>query len=87
MAGLRTRLEALPEDERHFELLVVTHIDADHIDRRRAMADEVRRLDPASEPEIHRVAARYHLDRLRAAGAESADGRRDMQANDDDLFE
>jgi hypothetical protein len=31
-AGLRTRVEALPADERHFELLIVTHIDADHID-------------------------------------------------------
>ena len=30
--GLRTRIEALPADERRFELLVVTHIDADHID-------------------------------------------------------
>ncbi len=30
--GLRARIAALPEDERHFELLVVTHIDADHID-------------------------------------------------------
>jgi hypothetical protein len=30
--GLRTRIEALDRDERHFELLVVTHIDADHID-------------------------------------------------------
>ncbi len=30
--GLRARIEALPEGERHFELLVVTHIDADHID-------------------------------------------------------
>lgn len=29
--GLRTRIEALPQDERRFELLVVTHIDADHI--------------------------------------------------------
>jgi hypothetical protein len=30
--GLRSRIEALPADGRHFELLVVTHIDADHID-------------------------------------------------------
>jgi hypothetical protein len=28
---LRTRLEELPEPERHFELFVVTHVDADHI--------------------------------------------------------
>lgn len=30
--GLRARVETLPADERHFELLVVTHVDADHID-------------------------------------------------------
>ena len=30
--GLRTRIEALPPDERHFELLVVTHVDGDHIE-------------------------------------------------------
>jgi hypothetical protein len=30
--GLRARIEGLPADERRFELLVVTHIDADHID-------------------------------------------------------
>lgn len=30
--GLRSRIEGLPAGERHFELLVVTHIDADHID-------------------------------------------------------
>jgi hypothetical protein len=30
--GQRARIEGLPADERHFELLVVTHIDADHID-------------------------------------------------------
>jgi hypothetical protein len=30
--GLRSRIEALPADDRRFELLVVTHIDADHID-------------------------------------------------------
>lgn len=30
--GLRARIEGLPLDERKFELLVVTHIDADHID-------------------------------------------------------
>lgn len=29
--NLRTRLEALPPDQRKFELLVVTHIDSDHI--------------------------------------------------------
>jgi hypothetical protein len=28
---LKRRIQALPEDERHFELLVVTHIDTDHI--------------------------------------------------------
>ena len=31
-SGLRSRIQALPADERHFELLVVTHIDRDHID-------------------------------------------------------
>jgi len=30
--GLRARIEALPAGERHFELLVVTHIDGDHIE-------------------------------------------------------
>src|SRR5918995_2512099 len=30
--GLRMRIETLPKGERHFELLIVTHIDADHID-------------------------------------------------------
>lgn len=30
-AVLRERIEALPEDQRHFDLLVVTHIDLDHI--------------------------------------------------------
>jgi hypothetical protein len=30
--GLRTRIEALPANERHFELLVVTHVDGDHIE-------------------------------------------------------
>jgi hypothetical protein len=30
--GLRSRLEALPQGERNFELLVVTHIDGDHIE-------------------------------------------------------
>jgi hypothetical protein len=30
--GLRARIAGLPADDRHFELLVVTHIDADHID-------------------------------------------------------
>jgi len=29
---LRTRIAALPEDDRRFELAVVTHIDADHIE-------------------------------------------------------
>lgn len=29
---LRRRLEALPPGQRHFELLIVTHIDSDHID-------------------------------------------------------
>jgi beta-lactamase superfamily II metal-dependent hydrolase len=31
-AGLRRRIAELPEDKRTFELMVVTHIDADHID-------------------------------------------------------
>jgi len=31
-AGLRRRIAALPEQKRRFELMVVTHIDADHID-------------------------------------------------------
>jgi hypothetical protein len=31
-AGLRARIEALPAEERAFELLVITHVDADHID-------------------------------------------------------
>jgi Metallo-beta-lactamase superfamily len=31
-AGLRERIAALPEGERRFELVVVTHVDADHID-------------------------------------------------------
>lgn len=30
--GLRERIEALPPDERTFELLVVTHVDNDHVD-------------------------------------------------------
>lgn len=30
--GLKARVEALPVDQRTFELLIVTHIDADHID-------------------------------------------------------
>ena len=30
--GLRARIEELPTTDRHFELLIVTHIDADHID-------------------------------------------------------
>jgi hypothetical protein len=29
--GLHARIESLPEDERRFELLVVTHVDSDHI--------------------------------------------------------
>jgi beta-lactamase superfamily II metal-dependent hydrolase len=29
---LRSKIESLPEDERHFELLLVTHVDADHIE-------------------------------------------------------
>lgn len=31
-AGLRSRIEALASDDRHFELLVVTHVDGDHIE-------------------------------------------------------
>ena len=31
-AALHTHLKSLPADRRHFELFVVTHIDADHID-------------------------------------------------------
>ena len=30
--GLRARIESLPEDGRTFELLIVTHIDGDHIE-------------------------------------------------------
>jgi hypothetical protein len=30
--GLRARIEGLPEDDRTFELLIVTHIDGDHIE-------------------------------------------------------
>jgi hypothetical protein len=30
--GLRAHIEGLPAADRHFELLIVTHIDADHID-------------------------------------------------------
>ena len=30
-AGLLRRIESLPENERHFELLVLSHIDSDHI--------------------------------------------------------
>lgn len=29
---LKAKLESVPEDERHFELMVVTHVDADHIE-------------------------------------------------------
>lgn len=29
---LRSRIEKIPEDERHFELFVLTHVDADHIE-------------------------------------------------------
>jgi len=28
---LKKRIECLPSDERHFDLLIITHIDADHI--------------------------------------------------------
>src|SRR5438045_2654939 len=38
--GLRTRIESVPRDERHFELLIVTHIDADHIDGALALLTE-----------------------------------------------
>src|SRR5216684_2857231 len=38
--GLRARVESLPRDERHFELLIVTHIDADHIDGALALLTE-----------------------------------------------
>jgi hypothetical protein len=38
--GLRVRIEGLPQDERHFELLVVTHIDADHIDGALALLED-----------------------------------------------
>jgi beta-lactamase superfamily II metal-dependent hydrolase len=31
-AGLRARIRGLPEDDRHFDLFVISHIDADHID-------------------------------------------------------
>lgn len=31
-ADIRKRIKALPEDQRHFELMVVTHIDRDHIE-------------------------------------------------------
>src|SRR5215510_8788689 len=30
-AAVRARIEGLPKDERHFDLLVVTHVDTDHI--------------------------------------------------------
>src|SRR5215470_9949055 len=30
--NIRKIVEALPEDERHFELMVITHIDRDHIE-------------------------------------------------------
>lgn len=29
---IRARIEELPADERHFELLIITHVDADHIE-------------------------------------------------------
>jgi beta-lactamase superfamily II metal-dependent hydrolase len=29
---LRERIRALPEDDRHFELFIITHVDADHIE-------------------------------------------------------
>jgi hypothetical protein len=38
--GLRPRVESLPPDDRHFELLIVTHIDADHIDGALALLTE-----------------------------------------------
>jgi hypothetical protein len=31
-SGLHARIEALAPDDRHFELLIVTHVDGDHID-------------------------------------------------------
>jgi hypothetical protein len=39
--GLRARIEALPAAERRFELLVVTHIDSDHIDGALALLTDV----------------------------------------------
>jgi beta-lactamase superfamily II metal-dependent hydrolase len=38
--GLKARIEALPEAERHFELLIVTHVDADHIDGALALVSD-----------------------------------------------
>ena len=38
--NIRNLLEALPEDERHFELIVVTHIDRDHIEGILALLEE-----------------------------------------------
>lgn len=37
---IRELIEALPEDQRHFELLVVTHIDRDHIEGILALLEE-----------------------------------------------
>jgi len=37
---LRKRIEALPRDQRHFELFIITHIDADHISGALNMLEE-----------------------------------------------
>jgi beta-lactamase superfamily II metal-dependent hydrolase len=39
-AGLRKRIQSLPEKKRDFELIIVTHIDADHIDGALIMLQE-----------------------------------------------
>jgi beta-lactamase superfamily II metal-dependent hydrolase len=43
-AGLRRRIANLPEDKRTFELMVVTHIDADHIDSSLILLQELTSL-------------------------------------------
>jgi beta-lactamase superfamily II metal-dependent hydrolase len=42
--AVRRKLESLPKKDRHFELLVVTHIDADHIGGVLALLDEAKTL-------------------------------------------
>lgn len=46
--GLRRRIEKQADTERHFELMVVTHIDADHIDGALILMQELEMLNVSS---------------------------------------